>query len=111
MEQVIKIKSKLKIGLIIIILCILIAITIIYPKYSAIWDALFLISILYTSTQTILDTNRISNRKLPSIVIMTIIFAIIVALYEISIGESLIFSTAILIFANLLDEILNKKSS
>lgn len=108
----IKIKKESKFTVsIIIILCALIAITLVYPKYSAIWDVAFLISIFYTSTQTILDTSKKSKRKLNINIVIIIIFATIIAFYEMSIGNPLIFSTALLILTNLLDSTLNKKSN
>lgn len=105
----IKIKNETKLILSIsLILCILITITVIYPEYNAIWDVAFLISIFYTTTQAIFDTSK-SRRNLPFAVIIAIAIGIIVALYEIAIGNHLIFSTATLILANFIDSILNKK--
>ena len=113
----VKIKSEdLKIMIpVVAVFVIMLAVTIIYPKYEDIWNLLFWIGILYMSIKTLSDSNA-KNKSLKEIlneihisVKATFTLAIIIGLLEVFFGNHLLISTALMVLAIIFDIIFSEK--
>lgn len=92
---------------------IILTITVIYPTYSDIWNLLFWIGIFYLSIKSLSNSdNQIQSLKQIHISVkIAFVLAIIIGLVEVFVGKSLVFSTALLVLAIILDIIFEKKES
>ena len=109
----VKIKSEdLKIIIpIAAVFSIILAVTIIYPRYNDIWSLLFWIGILYMSFRTISDSNAQSKslNEIHISVKVTFALAIIIGLLEVFFGDGLIISIALMVLAIVFDIIFSRK--
>lgn len=113
----VKIKSEdLKIMIpVVSVFLIMLAVTIIYPKYDDIWNLLFWIGILYMGFKTLSDSNAKSKflkeilNEIHISVKATFTLAIIIGLFEVFFGDHLLISTALMVLAIIFDIIFSRK--
>ena len=94
---------------------IILAMTIIYPRYNDIWSLLFWIGIFYMSIRALSISNT-QNKSLMEIineihisVKIAFALAIIIGLFEVFFGNNLVISTALMVLAIIFDIIFSRK--